>query len=58
VSLGVGQLIRGFVFGVTFYDPPTIAAVVVTIAAVTGFAALLPARRATRLDPTVALRSE
>lgn len=55
--MAVNQLIRAFIFGVTFYDPSTIVAVVVVLVIVTSLAAFLPARRASRVDPMVALRS-
>ncbi|HJR58653.1 MAG TPA: ABC transporter permease [Vicinamibacterales bacterium] len=58
LSLGASQLTRAFIFGVSVYDPLTLVAVVLIIALVTGLAALLPARRAARVDPTVALRCQ
>ncbi len=58
VSMAVNQLARAYIFGVTFYDPLTLAAVVLVLAAVTGVAALLPTLRALRVDPAVALRWE
>ena len=57
-SLAINQIIRSFFFGVTLYDPPTILAVVALLIAVTAIAAFVPARRASRVDPTVALRYE
>jgi ABC-type antimicrobial peptide transport system permease subunit len=62
LGLGLSQLvsfaIRPFVYGVPPYDPRTLSfsiAVLLTVAAVAGY---LPARRATRVDPTIALRHE
>jgi predicted permease len=56
MSLGINQLITSFIFGVAFYDPITFAGVVLIISTVTGLASFLPARKASRVDPTVALR--
>ena len=56
--MGVNQLVRSFIFGVTFYDVRTLLAVVLILLAVTAVAALVPANRAARVDPTIALRRE
>jgi putative ABC transport system permease protein len=45
-------------FELTPLDPATFAVVVALFAAVAALASLVPARRATRIDPQVALRSE
>jgi len=45
-------------FGVTPLDPATFAAVTVMFAGVATLASFIPARRATRVDPLVALRCE
>jgi putative ABC transport system permease protein len=44
-------------YGVGVYDPLTIAAVAVVLAAVAGVACFLPARRVTTVDPMDVLRS-
>ncbi len=44
--------------GVNALDPLTYAAVAVLVAAISAVAVMLPARRATRVDPVVALRAE
>jgi predicted permease len=66
IGLGIGLLgsvvlnltMRTLIFGVSLYDPPTIGIVIALMLGVTAAAAYLPARRAARIDPTVALRLE
>jgi putative ABC transport system permease protein len=50
------RTLSGLLFGVSALDPSTIGASVVTLAVVTGLATLIPARRAARVDPTIAMR--
>jgi putative ABC transport system permease protein len=57
-SLLLNRLIANQLWGVKPHDPLTMASVVVIIAIVGTFACLIPARRATRVDPLVALRYE
>jgi putative ABC transport system permease protein len=45
-------------YGVTASDPITYAAIVLLLAAVSLTAALVPASRAARVDPMIALRAE
>ncbi len=52
------RVLSGLLFGVGASDPATFAGVSATLAAVLLIAAYLPARRATRVDPMSALRSE
>jgi putative ABC transport system permease protein len=53
-----GAGIQNILFGVSARDPMTYAIVVGVIATVSLFATLVPARRATRVDPMIALRAE
>jgi putative ABC transport system permease protein len=57
-ALFVGRIISSQLYGVASNDPLTIFAVVVILLAVAYCACWFPARRATRVDPLVALRFE
>jgi predicted permease len=57
-ALGVGQALRTMLYGVGPRDPVTFAGVGLILLAVALAASWLPARRAARVDPMIALRSE
>jgi putative ABC transport system permease protein len=52
------RLLNSLLFGVGASDPVTFIAIVLLVSAVAFIAAWLPARRATRVDPIIALRAE
>jgi predicted permease len=58
VALGFGRLLEGLLVGVRPQDPVTLATTVAVLGGIALLASYLPARRATRIDPVAALRSE
>jgi putative ABC transport system permease protein len=64
IAIGVGlaiavmQLITSFLYGVKPTDPLTYALVAIFLAMIAALACYLPARRAIKVDPLVALRYE
>jgi putative ABC transport system permease protein len=57
-ALALTRLMSGMLFGVTPTDPLTFFAVAALLVAVALLACYIPARRASRVDPVVALRYE
>ncbi|MGH3185545.1 MAG: FtsX-like permease family protein, partial [Streptosporangiaceae bacterium] len=57
-ALVLGRFARSFLYGVTAFDPLTLAAVPALLIAIAALACYIPARRATRVDPVIALRGE
>ena len=58
LSLATSRILAGLLFEVKPADPATLASAAGLVAAVTLFASYLPARRASRVDPAIALRHE
>jgi ABC-type antimicrobial peptide transport system permease subunit len=58
LAFGASRLIKSQLYGVAAQDPLTFLLACALLLAVGFFAAYLPARRASRLDPMVALRQE
>jgi putative ABC transport system permease protein len=56
--LGASRVVASILYGIGPRDPLTIAGGVIVLAAVAFFASYIPARRAARVDPLVALRSQ
>lgn len=57
-SLGVAQLLGRFLYGISASDPATYFAVAAVLGVVAFLATFIPARRASRVDPVIALRYE
>jgi predicted permease len=57
-ALALGRTLSGVLFGIEAQDPATFAATGVALLAIAMVACWLPARRATRIDPALALRGE
>lgn len=58
LTLAGGRLVAGFLTGIRPHDPLALTAAAVLLLGMTAVAGYLPARRASRVDPMVALRAE
>jgi ABC-type antimicrobial peptide transport system permease subunit len=58
LSLAAGKSAATLLFGLKPYDPATLAGATAGLALVAVAASLIPARRAAKLEPMVALRNE
>ena len=57
-SLALGEIVRSLLYRTSPRDPLTLAAIGILLLGVAFLACLLPARRATKVDPMIALRAE
>ncbi len=57
-ALGLTRILTGLLYGITPTDPITFLSAPATLLAVAALACWLPARRAARIDPTLALRQD
>jgi ABC-type antimicrobial peptide transport system permease subunit len=57
-ALALGRVIRGQLFGVGLVDPVTLGAVAMVLGMSAALASVVPAWRATRVDPAIALKAE
>lgn len=57
-NLALGRAVSSLVYGVRVHDPATFSLVAIVLTATAFAACVIPARRASRLDPMVALREE
>lgn len=58
IALGLTRVLSSLFYGVKATDPVTFVLVAIVLTAVALFAAYIPARRAMRIDPAIALRQE
>jgi putative ABC transport system permease protein len=58
LALAGGRVLSSVLFGVSALDPVTLLGVPAALLALAAVASFIPARRATGIDPIVALRSE
>ena len=58
LAFALGRVLQNLLVGVSASDPMTFATVVATLMAVASLATLIPALRATRIDPVKSLRAE
>ena len=58
LAVALAQLMKGLVFGISVWDPLTFVSAAAVLVCVAVVASYIPARRAMRVDPIVALRHE
>jgi len=55
-AIAIASALRSLLFGIPATDPVSLGSVALVLLITSGFACYLPARRAARLDPMIALR--
>jgi ABC-type antimicrobial peptide transport system permease subunit len=58
LALASGRVVAGLLFDVSPYDPPVFLTVSAVLLVASVVASLIPARRVTRVDPLIAMRSD
>jgi ABC-type antimicrobial peptide transport system permease subunit len=58
LGLGLSQVVSGFLYGISAMDPVTFIGVPAVLLGAAALAAFLPARRASRVNPVQALKSD
>ena len=58
LAAATGKILSGILYEVGAFDPPAFASAFIILSAATLFATWFPARRATRINPMIALRTE
>ena len=58
LAIAITRVMTGLLFGVSATDPATFTVITAALALVAALACYLPARRATRVNPAIALRSD
>jgi putative ABC transport system permease protein len=58
LTLGVGRVLASEIWGISAHDPLTLAGVIALLTLIGMLACYIPSRRATRVDPLIALRYE
>jgi ABC-type antimicrobial peptide transport system permease subunit len=58
VAAGVTRFLTGWIYGVTPLDPATFTGAAIGMLVIAAIAVYVPVRRATAVDPVVALRAE
>jgi predicted permease len=58
LALGAGQILQGMLYGIRSIEPLVLTAAPLILFAASLLASFIPALRATRIDPTITLRSE